>query len=375
MSGLRQLELYPEERIYARIDKLGDSLAELDRIMDWKPFISIIEEVRPDKTKEGRGGRPPISSIVMLKGLLIGELYHLSDEEIEYQITDRMSFRRFCGLSLTDNAPDSTSFWLLREALKETKKYEDMFETLLSMLSTVGLEYSKCGIIDATFIEAPRRRNLTKEQSEALKAHKETGAELPFAIDKEQVYSIESNIPEEDRTLSHRLRQTDLDATWTKKGNETHFGYKDHVCVDAVTKLIIAHEVTTASVHDSQKLVDVVPAETEILYDDSAYTGAELDELLKDKCPELEHFTARKGQKNKPLTKEQKEYNKNIVSRVRARIEHIFGHMTYCMGGLFVRCIGIERAECKVALRDMAYNLSRYATLVRLGKAGVLKRA
>jgi IS5 family transposase len=105
------------------------------------------------------------------------------------------------------------------------------------------------------------------------------------------------------------------------------------------------------------------------LYDDSGYTGEAYDRELAEKFPGIEHFTAKKGQKNKPLTTEQKEYNRDIVSRVRARVEHVFGRMTYCMGGLFVRCIGIDRARCKITLRDLAYNLSRYASLVRLGKA------
>ena len=120
MQRIKQLELYSEEKIYAHIDKHGDSLAELDKIMDWGPFVEIIDEVRPDKTQEGKGGRPPVESSIMLKGLLIGELYHLSDGQIEYQINDRASFKRFCGLMLTEAAPDEKSFWGLREKLKET---------------------------------------------------------------------------------------------------------------------------------------------------------------------------------------------------------------------------------------------------------------
>lgn len=375
MAEVKQLDLLTEEKLYARIDKLGDSLKEMDNIMDWLPFVEIIDKVRPDRTQLGKGGRPPISSKILLKGLLIGEIYNLSDAQIEYQITDRASFRRFCGIELTDKVPDANSFWVLREVLKNTGKYDELFNTLLRILSDVGLEYSNCAIVDSTFVEAPHRRNLTKEQSEALKAHKKYGKELPFELNKETVYETESVLPEEDRTLTHKLRQTDLDAAWAKKNEETHFGYKDHVVVDASTKLIIAHEVTAANVHDSQKLVDVVPEGTESVYDDAGYVGEEIDKRLKEKCPDVEHFTAKKGQKNKPLTKEQKEYNRNIVSRVRARVEHVFGRMTYCMGGLSLRCIGIERAKCQIALRDFAYNLMRYSSMVKLGKCAVLRQA
>jgi IS5 family transposase len=87
-------------------------------------------------------------SAVMLKGLLIGEFYHLSDGQIEYQINDRTSFKRFCGLDLTDVSPDANSFLTLREKLKSSKKYEALFEILLDMLSNAGLQYSKCAIVD-----------------------------------------------------------------------------------------------------------------------------------------------------------------------------------------------------------------------------------
>ena len=365
-----QLDFMLDKRIHDRLDKMSDPLAKLDAIMNWKPFIDIIDAVRPDRTKEGKGGRPPISSSILFKGLLIGLIYHLSDYQLEYQITDRASFKRFCGIGLGDASPDANTFWLLREALRKAGKHDELFDALLAALSTVGLEYSKCGIVDATFVDAPRSRSISKEQREALKTRdKDPDAEIPFEIDKEQIFSIESHLPEDDRTMSHKLRQVDTDARWAKKGNEVHFGYKDHVVVDAKTKLIIAHEVTAASMHDSQELVDIVPEGTEAVYDDAGYSGEEIDRKLKKKCPGIEHFTCIKALRNKPLTKEQKEYNRLVVAGVRARVEHVFGRMTYCMGGLTVRTIGIERAKCQMTLRDFAYNILRYSTLVSLDKA------
>jgi IS5 family transposase len=253
--------------------------------------------------------------------------------------------------------------------LKESGGYESLFETLLKAISDAGLEYSKCAIVDATFVDAPRNRNLNKRQRESLKLRDKTpDAPLPFELDKEQHENLESDFPERERTMSHKLRQTDTDARWAKKGEETHYGYKDHVAVDAESKLIIAHEVTAANVNDSQKLSDVVPENTETVYDDAGYAGAEVDRKLKEKCPKVEHFTCAKAQKNKPLSEAQKEYNRRIVSRTRARVEHVFGRLTYCMGGLSIRTIGIARAKCQIMLRDFAYNIMRYATLVKMGK-------
>jgi IS5 family transposase len=365
-----QIDFLLDEKIYSRLDKLSDPLAKLDEIMEWTAFVSIVDEVRPDKTKQGLGGRPPISSLVLFKGLLIGEIYHLSNDQIEYQITDRASFARFCGLKLGEKAPDANTFWLLKEALKETGKYEDLFQALLQALAEAGLEYSKCAIVDATFIDVPRNRSIKKEQRETLKERSHNpNVEIPFELDLAQHESLESHLPEGERIMSHKLRQTDIDAMWAKKGEETHYGYKDHVVVDSETKLIVAHEVTPANIADVTQLVDVVPEGTEAVYDDAGYVGEETDRKLKEKCPDVEHFTAKKGQKNKPLTQEQKDYNREIVSRVRARVEHVFGFMTYCMGGLTIRSIGLARAKCKQSLRNFAYNIMRYASLVKHGKA------
>lgn len=205
-----QLDFLIEEKIYDRLDRMNDPLAKLDAIMDWTPFVSVIDEIRPDRTKEGNGGRPPIKSIVLFKGLLIGEIYNLSDAQLEYQITDRASFARFCGIGLGSASPDANSFWLLKERLKETGKYDDLFKTLLKMLSANGLEYSKCAIVDATFVDAPRNRRLSKEQRETLKERdKNPKIEMPFELDKEQIESLESHLPESERTMSHVLRQTD----------------------------------------------------------------------------------------------------------------------------------------------------------------------
>ncbi|GHV39070.1 hypothetical protein FACS1894187_18610 [Synergistales bacterium] len=74
----------------------------------------------------------------------------------------------YAEVEFGDASPDANSFWLLREKLKETGKYDDLFQALLAELSEVSLEYSKCAIVDATFIEAPRRRNISKEDNPNL---------------------------------------------------------------------------------------------------------------------------------------------------------------------------------------------------------------
>jgi IS5 family transposase len=134
------------------------------------------------------------------------------------------------------------------------------------------------------------------------------------------------------------------------------------VKVDATSKLVVTYSVTDASVHDSREIVDLVEEQEQELHADSAYVGAELHKELRRKAKDIKLQIHEKGYRNNPLTEEQKHSNRE-KSRIRARVEHVFGHMKQSMGGLFVRCIGISRARCAVGLQNLAYNLSRYRYL------------
>jgi len=135
------------------------------------------------------------------------------------------------------------------------------------------------------------------------------------------------------------------------------------VKVDAESKMIVSFEVTDASVHDSQAIVKLCDDKDAVISADSAYAGEALASELKEKCgKDVELKINEKGYRNNPLTEEQKTSNRE-KSRVRARVEHVFGFMTVSMGGIFIRTIGIVRAKADIARRNIAYNLKRYTYL------------
>ena len=142
-----------------------------------------------------------------------------------------------------------------------------------------------------------------------------------------------------------------------------YFGYKNHVKGDTKSKLILAQEVTPASVHDSQP-TDTLLEESDKgqpLYGDSAYVGQEetLEKYrMKDEICE-------KGYRGHPLTEEQKELNRE-KSRTRCRVEHIFGFMENTMNRLYIRTVGLARATAVIGLINLTYNMSRYEQIVRL---------
>jgi IS5 family transposase len=220
---------------------------------------------------------------------------------------------------------------------------EALFEQFRNHLDNLGLFVNEGKIIDASFVEVPRQRN-KKEENEKIKSGE--GAELW-------------------KENPHKKRQKDIDARWTKKNDENHYGYKDHAKIDAKSKLIDTYEVTSAEVHDSQPTEQLLREEDrgQEVHADSAYIGDPIDKILKNK--EIIPQIIERAFKGKPLTYEQKENNR-IKSKTRCRVEHVFGFVTNSMNYFYIQSIGFQRAKGVVGLINLVYNMCRYEQIVRL---------
>ncbi len=330
---MKQISLFAEENRFEKLSELGDCLERL-KIIDWESFRPTIA-LALIRDRKSNAGRPPYDYILLFKTIVLQRLYNLSDDQTEYQINDRMSFMRFLGLGLDDKVPDAKTIWLFKDTLTKAGIIDQLFSQFNRMLEERGIITHKGTIVDATFVDAPRQRN-SRDENEKIK---------------------NGEIPEEWKQNPHKMAQKDVDARWTKKRDETHYGYKDHVKVDADSKLILDYTVTPANVHDSKEFVDFFNEQDEAAYADSAYVGKELPQNVRNEVCE-------KGYRNKPLTEEQKKKNRR-KSKIRCRIEHIFAYMTMSMRGLTVRSIGIERAAFNIGLTNLVYNLCRYSFLRR----------
>lgn len=340
-----------DERL-TKLSLLGDSLVELNKMIEWEAFRGDIEKARGkarEHERKSAAGAKPIDAVQMFKIMVLQQLNNLSDDRIEYQIRDRLSFMRFLGLNLEDRVPDAKTVWLFRETLKQQGMGEVLFKRFDEQLAARGLVAKGGQMIDATFVEVPKSRN-SREDNAKLKA-----GEIP-----------EDWLKGDPATVNMR-RQKDTDARWAKKNQETHFGYKNHVNADAKNKLIRAYAVTTASVHDSQVFDELLDHTTDnegqkrAAYADSAYRSKEQEERLQ--ANEIESQVCEKGTRGKPLTEEQKASNRQ-KSKTRARVEHVFGAQAQ-MGGHVVRIIGIARARVKIAFMNLAYNMRRFVLLCR----------
>jgi transposase, IS5 family len=283
----------------------------------------------------------------MFKIIILQRYYNLSDEQVEYQINDRMSFMRFLNLTIADDIPDSRTVWNFREQLTDLEIIESLFELFLKELYKLGLIVNEGKIIDASFVEVPKQRN-KKEENKQIK---------------------ENKIPEAWSDKPRKLAQKDTDAKWTKKRNQAFYGYKNHVKTDSKSKIICKYKSTDASVHDSQATAELLEDKDkgEEFYADSAYTGEKQEKVISKKG--LINQVHEKGYKNKPLTDEQKAKNK-IKSKTRVRVEHIFGFMENSMNGMEIRSIGFKRANAIIGLTNLVYNMFRKIQLQKLALMG-----
>lgn len=332
-------DLFGLEFHLRNLDKGADPLARLDAHVRWELFRSTLRQIR-DKPRKSNAGRKPFDEVMMFKILILQSLYNLSDAATEFQIRDRLSFMRFLGLRIGETVPDADTIRLFREALIQEQLIETLFIAFNEYLDGCGLHASKGQIVDASIVEAPRQRN-SREENETIKK-----GETPRQWDEKPA----------------KRCQKDVDATWTKKHDVTYYGYKNHICIDVKHKLIRSWAVTSAAAHDSRFVEELLFEKntSRDFWADSAYCSAQILELL-DELGLREHVH-RKGHRGRALSEWEKRGNRTR-SRVRARVEHIFGAQTMRAKTLVVRTIGIARARAKVGLRNLAYNLERFAWL------------
>lgn len=278
-------------------------LDQVDAYVDWGIFRKPLENA----FEKSPWGPKRFDLLVLFKMVMLQQWYALSDPEIEEQVSDRLSFRRFLGLSLTDKVPDETTVCKFRNHIQETGLYDWLFETLQRELSKRRLIVKRGALVDATFIAAPRK---------------------------------------------------DPDA---KDGHKGH-GYSVHTHVDQGSEIVREYEVTSAEVHDSQPFEDLLFGDEESVFADKAYFNDQTKRQLRADgiyCGILD-----KAKRNHPLSNRQKKRNQQ-KSAVRQAVEHPFAQMKEHQNYRRTRYRGLEKNRCHAALEIMAYNLKRMLYLLK----------
>lgn len=262
----------------------------------------------------------------MIRGLFLQYLYQLSDPQLEDQLIDRLSFRRFAGLPLDQAVPDFSTFWRFREALATRGLLEELFGEVNRQLAAKGLLLKQGTVVDATLINSTGRP-LSEEKR----------AEL-------------------DESPSSQI---DTDADSTKKGGRYYFGYKGHIGVDVGSKLIRKIAFTPASPHDSTVLEELVSEDERALFGDEAYARKALKQTARQQG--WYYGILDKATRGTALSAAQKKRNKRH-QRVRAQVEHPFAAIKDRYGMRWARAKTKVRNQARFVMAAICWNIERSIT-------------
>jgi IS5 family transposase len=313
---------------------------ELSQHINWVPLAAVARKIwRAGADKKAPCGPKPWSEEVMVRVMVLKRLYNLSDEQMEYQLRDRLSFMRFAGLGLGDTVPDSRTIWLYADQLAKADGARELFDAFNRQLAERGLLVKEGVMVDATFVEVPRQRN-SREDNTKIK---------------------QGETPEAWLKQPRKRAQKDVDARWAKKNKQSYYGYKDHVKVGVKTKFIHGFSVTPASTHDSQAMPGLIVVGDGTVHADSAYIGETIATDLLAKG--VHNYIQEKGTATTPLTEGQQAAN-HRKSKTRARVEHTFAFMEKSLGCIYHRCIGRVRNQYQIGMMNLCYNLCRCVQLL-----------
>ena len=334
-----------------KLSEHGDPLEVLDATVDFEYFRGWLVEGLG--YGDGRkGGRPPFDPVSMFKALILQAQHNLSDAKMEFMIRDRLSWMRFLGFDLGGPTPDENTIRLFRNKLTETGTLKRVMKAFDWQLHKKGYIPIGGQIVDASLVPAPKQRN-TEDEKAAIKAGK-TAREI---------------WPDQPA----KAAQKDTQARWTLKiGGKIRyrpdgtalpqiaqpvFGYKSHIAIDRRYGFIRKSSVTSAAEADGGELRRLVTTDntSSKVWADTAYRSKANEEWLASRM--LTSCIHSRKPHGKPMSKATARAN-GKKSSVRACIEHVFAHQKMRFG-LFIRTIGLARAEAKLTLANLAYNFDR----------------
>lgn len=306
------LRQFGAKKCYERLEKLGDRLEPIDKLVDWERFRPFLER------KNNGPGRPFHDAILMFKMLALQRFYSVSDEELEYLVADRISFQKFLGFPQI--IPDYSTVWLFREYLSEANLTDLVWNELKRQMKDKGITFSEGKVQDATFIVAPPGKT-------------QSGME--------------------DRGRNQPTTRNE-DGSWAKKNGKNFFGYKEHIKTDLNTGIIEELAVTTASIHDSQ--IDLMNPE-DVAYRDKGYFGAKTrakgDATMKRRVRGQNKLSVQDWLRNKRITKK------------RSPGERPFAVKKRVMKGGFTFLTELHRVFVQEIMGCFVYNLFQMKRLVK----------
>lgn len=296
----------------------NDQLERLHGLVRWYRFERVLAGLRDEGP-----GRAAWPVLVMFKALLLQALYGLSERELEAALGDRLSFRRFVGLSIEDAVPDHTTLNRFRNGLAQAGLLEKLFSELDRQLDQAGMILRRGTMLDATLIEAVSARPRTGRD----------GQEHP---------------------------SKDPDAAFAKRSGKagSTFGYKAHVGVDDGFGMIRSVITTPANVNDTTPADELILGDEKVVWADAAYHTHRRAAALKAKG--VKPRLMRRANKHHPeLPPRLKRYNR-LIARRRAAVETTFATLKNRMRLTTIRYVGLAKARAQILIAAMAFNMRRW---------------
>lgn len=293
---------------HAKTTRRSVFLSEMDRVVPWALLCERIQPVYPT----GAGGRPPVSLERMLRIYFLQQWFNLSDPAVEEALYDSEAMRRFVGIDLgVEAAPDETTVCKFRHLLEKHTLGKEIFDTVNAHLKASGLRLSKGTIVDATIIGAP---SSTKNQA----------------------------------------GKRDPEMHQTRKGGQWFFGMKAHIGIDSRTKLIHSVATTAANVADSNVLPELLHGDETAVYGDQGYRG--MGDVIGFLCPKARDLTNRRY-RHRGVIDEVERMRNRLKSKVRSRVEHVFGVIKLRFGFTKVRYRGLAKNHHRLLISAALANL------------------
>ena len=270
-----------------------------------------------------RGGRPACRVRVLLRVMILQHLYGLSDPQAEEQLKDRLSFQTFAELRSDEAVPDETTICRFRQRLIDCGLHEELLQLLNSQLERRGYIVKRTTLVDATLVESSRKRPEVEDAAQG--------------------------------------RAPDADASYTRNGHGSFYGYKAHISSDGAHHLIRRARMTTAKVYEGAFLEQLTPQDTEIVYADKAYDTNANQLWLRQRA--IKSGILKKPAQHVKLTPEDQKSN-HEKGLVRRHIERIFAHLKKWQYYRRVRYLGLVKNQLELTLKAVAYNLKRMVTIL-----------
>lgn len=243
-------QLIPENHLLRKIDEVVD-------------FSFIHELCAPLYCADN--GRPAIDPEVIFRMLIVGYLYGIKSEaRLEEEINYNMAYKWFCGLSLTEKAPDATTISQnRRRRFRENNIAEEIFNEILRQCIAKGLVGGVILYTDSTHIKAKANKHKKKliEVEETPKAYLE---ELDEQVDRDREVLKKKPFDRDDDppgggTTTKMESTTDPESgQQNREGKPKGFYYSDHRTVDSKRNVIVNVHIEPANVNDITPLPEIL---------------------------------------------------------------------------------------------------------------------